>query len=165
MNSRLSFTRRRAFTLVEMMVVVGMLAILMSLGVVNLLKTQQSARITSTVNQLAADLRGQQLKSMTGDTDGTGTISAHGLYIQPTSYTLIRGYSYSASDPANFTVNLESGLALSTSFPSPEVVFLAGSGELSGYTPGSDTFTLIDTASTASVTFQFNRYGVIISNY
>lgn len=157
--------RRRAFTLIEMTVVLGMLTTLMSVGIVNLLKTQASARIGSSINQLVADIRAQQLKSMTGDTAGTGTISPHGIYVQPTSYTLFRGSAYSPADPANFTVNLEANMTLSTNFSSPQVVFLAGSGEVSGYTPGFDSLTLTDTTSTDSVTFQFNRYGVIISDY
>jgi len=155
----------RGLTLIELTVVLAILATLMSIGIVNLLKTQQVARVRSSTTQIVADIKAAQIQSMAGDTQGTGSIAPHGIYFEPDKYTLFRGSVYSPSDPSNFTILLEPNLVFSTSFPSSTLVFEPVSGEISGFTPGNSTVTLTDATSTEAVNFQFNSYGVITSVY
>lgn len=142
----------------------GIIAILVSFITINLLKPQTTASTSSSAQVLIADLREQQIKAMAGDSEGTGAAQAHGIYIESTRYTLFRGTNYSAGEPSNFTIDLESGLALSTTLPQQQIVFANRSGEVAGYTAGSDTITLSHTQSGEQKVITINRYGAISVN-
>ena len=95
---------KRGFTLPELLIVMGVLAILTTLATVNLLRPQHQASTVAAVNILMADIRQQQLKTMLGDTEGFN----------------------------NFSVTLEPPFQVSTTFPNNQIVFQAGSGEVAG---------------------------------
>lgn len=159
---------RSGFTLIEVLVVIAIAAILISLTSVSLVSVQTRSSINSLTDQLLADIRSQQLKSMTGDTEGSGEISAYGLCFQSQNYVLFRGSVYSPTDPSNFSVAIDEPISLSSSFsgsPCPVLVFSPGSGEIAGYTPGADTVTLSGDIPSETKTLQFNPYGVLISPF
>ena len=156
--------KRQGFTLIELALIMGIIAILVSFITINLLKPQTTASTVSTAQTLAADLKEQQIKAMAGDSEGTATAQAHGIYFEPTRYTLFRGTVFPAGDPSNFTINLETGLSLSTSFPQQQIVFTKRSGEVTSYTSGSDTITLSHTQSGEQKIITINRYGAITVN-
>lgn len=156
--------RNQGFTLIELSLVMGIIAILTGFVSINLLKPQVTASVASSTQTFAADLKEQQIKAMVGDTEGTGATQAFGVHIEADGYTLFRGTSFSPSDPANFTVNLEDGLALSTSLPLQQIVFIKGSGEVSGYTPGADTITISHTQGGEQKVVTVNRYSAITIN-
>lgn len=141
----------KAFTLIEFIVVAGIIAVLSAFITVNLLVSRQSASQQSTLNSLLADIKNQQLKAMT-------TAGFFGLYFESNRYTLFSGSAYSAPDPQNFVVSLDPSLTLSATFPSSILVFSAGSGEITGFVAGSDSLTL------GTETLVFNRYGTLIQN-
>src|SRR5262245_10764624 len=103
------------FTLVELLVAMALIGALMSLTFVNLNQPQRTASVAGAVETLAADLRSQQLKAMAGDGVSSSTAQAQGVYIQPTSYTLYKGSSYSAGDTDNIVLTPK-GVTLSTTF-------------------------------------------------
>ncbi len=158
--------RRSGFTLIEMVVVVGVLTTLLTIGLVSLPSLQYHSSLNSLADQLLADIQSQQLKAMTGDTDGSGVESAYGIYFLSDRYVLFRGTSYSSSDQDNFSVPLDPSVTLSASFPSSGagsiLVFSVGTGEISGYVSGQDTVSLTS-ASSAAKSLRFNHYGVLIS--
>lgn len=92
------------FTLPELLIVMGIVAILTTLATVNLLRPQHQASTQAALATLMADLRLHQLKAMLGDTE----------------------------DSANFSITLEPPLQVSTTFPNNQIVFQAGSGEVAG---------------------------------
>ncbi len=150
----------RGFTLVEIIITVGVLTALLTLTSISLLSSRKRTSLNSSVTQVLVDLRQQQAKAMAGDTDGSGTISAYGIYFTTGSYTLFKGPAYSPSDPGNFTISLEPNQSFSSDWT---VVFNSGSGEIAGFTPGNNTLTLTDSLENISKTFTLNRYGVITS--
>lgn len=154
---------KRAFTLIELTVILGMLATLMSVSIVSLLRSQQSAYLSSTSSQFITDLRSQQIRSMTGDTENSGLIGSYGIYIQPSSYTVFRGTDYLPQDPSNYVVALPDNLTLSTNMVGSQIVFLPGSGDISNYDPNQDHITITDSSSGESTAYHFNQYGVIVS--
>lgn len=156
--------KRQGFTLIELALIMGIIAILVSFISVNLLKPQTTASVASTAQILVSDLKEQQIKAMAGDSEGTATAQAHGIYFEPTRYTLFRGTVFPAGDPSNFTINLESGLTLSTSLPQQQIVFTTRSGEVASYTSGSDTITLSHTQSGEQKIITINHYGTITIN-
>lgn len=163
--SKLLLNKRKlgGFTLIEVALVVGIFAILASFATINLLRPQQSADLNSTTTSIIADIKQQQARSILGESGGGSSAVVHGIYFESNKYTLFGGLTYNSSDPANFVVNLSPGLTLSTTFTSSQVTFNLQSGEISGFTEGSNSVTL--TASGGqSKTLTFNKYGVVSVN-
>jgi len=149
-------TNESGFTLIELLIVIGIIGILFALGTINLGKAHSSASINSVTNTLLADLRNQQILSMTGNKGGASTEQPHGVYIQSSSYVLFSGPVYSGSDPYNFTLNIDP-VTLSTTFPSNQVVFNEGDGSVSGFSSSNNTITISVDGSSNTITI--NQYG------
>jgi prepilin-type N-terminal cleavage/methylation domain-containing protein len=150
--------RDAGFTLVELLVVMGLVAVLAGLVTINLVRPQTSSSLTGTVNTLIADLRSQQLKAMAGDSMSATSAQAHGVYVQTSQYTVFKGTVYSGADTENMAV-LPDGVTFSTTFPSSQVVFVKGTGEVDGFVNGSNTITITNTTGSAKI-ITINRYGV-----
>ena len=150
------------FTLPELLIVMGIMAILLGFITPNLLHFRQRSVINTTVDTLVSDLKSQQNKAMVGDTEGSGTISNYGAHFESNRYTLFRGSSYSAGDPSNFDINLDPSLSFSSiTVPDSSINFEKGSGGVNGWAGGSDTVTLTDSTNGDQKIIQINRYGAI----
>lgn len=136
---------RRGFTLVEIVIVIGLISLLSALSVVNLVSGSRRVVKTSTRSTLVADIRSQQIKAMTRISPGNN----YGIQIDDTSYTLL---------PDNYQVNLEN-MALSTTFPNSQIIFLPLSGQISGFINGQNTITLTDSTDGTTAVISFNSYG------
>ncbi len=157
-----NYRRRRAgFTLIETIVTIGIFTLLIALVVPGFASSISSASINTITTVFVSDLKSQQIKAMTGDTEGRGTPEPHGIHITATSYILFQGASFNASDDLNFEVPVDSKYTLSTSFPSDNIVFEQGSGEIVGFTASQNTITIIEDTSGAVEEIQLNQYGVI----
>ncbi len=153
---------RKAFTLPELIVVMGVLFTLLAFSSVNLLGSRHKASLNSTVTSLVSDLRLQQLKSILGDTEGRSSADSYGIYFGSNSYTLFHGSTYSAGSADNVVINIETGLSFSNvSLPGSYVVFSRGSGEFAGYNSSTDTFELSHSSAGLTKLFTINQYGVV----
>lgn len=150
---------QRGFSLVEITIVISIVALLLGLSTLNLFQFQHSSQLNATVSSFLADYKGQQIKAMTGDTSGIGSLSNYGIYFGTSSYTEFQN-TYGT---ANFVINLPSGTQLSTTFPSSQILFLKGSGMVSSFTSGKNTITIKDTANNTQKTITINQYGVVTS--
>ncbi|EKD62449.1 MAG: hypothetical protein ACD_52C00163G0001 [uncultured bacterium] len=157
------FFHKRGFTLIEVVLVVGIFAILASFATINLLRPQQSADLNSTITSIIADIKQQQARSILGETSGGSAAVVHGIYFENSKYTLFKGLTYNGADPANFVVSLSSGLALTTTFASSQVIFNLQSGEISGFAEGSNSVILTATGGQTK-TLTFSKYGVVNVN-
>lgn len=154
----------KGFSLLEVLVVMGLIAILTGLTVTNLIRPQTTASIDGVVNTLAADIKSQQLKAMVGDSLSASSAQEHGVRVQPTNYTLFKGASYAGGDTDNFTLQQGSDISLSTTFPSSVLIFTKAAGEVSGFVNGSNTITVTNTVSGQVKTLTVNRYGAVTIN-
>lgn len=152
------------FTLIELILIMGLFAILAALATVNLLRPQNKASIDTAVTTLVADLKEQQIKAMAGDSEGQGTAFAYGVYFEPQKYTLFRGSSYSGPDPAYFVIDLGGKVTLSSTLPLSQVVFSRRSGGVANFVAGSNTITITQNSSGQQKTITINRFGVINVN-
>ena len=152
---------RVGFTLPELILVMGIILTLAVLVSNSFLGGQHQTSLNTSLTTFVADAKAQQLKTMSGDTEGRTTADSYGIYIESNQYVLFHGTTYSASDPANSVIPLNTGLTLSTSFPGSILIFTPGSGEISGFISGSNTITL--SGPEVAKIIRFNRYGVIIS--
>ena len=153
---KFSIASPKGFTLVEVTLVVSLFFILVGLATVNLFNFQHKSQLDATVNSFQADYKEQQIKAMVGDTEGTSASTNYGVHFETTSYTLFRG-TYTFGNSANFVVVLPNTVTIATNFSNAQILFLKGSGEVSG----TGTITLTDTVTAAQKVLTINKYGVI----
>lgn len=149
---------RRGFTYVELLVVSGIMAVMIGLGIssVNRLQTQTSA--SSYLQQIVADMRSTQLAAMNGATGASAT--AAGVYFENNRYTLFYGTSYSPGNSQNFIVTLDSPWELSTTISNNTLVFEPGSGLITSIVSGQRAVSITRSDTGESATIYLNRYGV-----
>ena len=152
----------QGLTLIELMIVLGILAILFTLTTINITSLIPRANVTTTVDTLIADLKLQQARSMLGEM-GTATDSAQifGVHFDSNQYVLYAGATYSASSASNSAIVMPNTVQLSTTFPSGNILFSRGSGEIVNYASSSSTITVSDSVLNLQRTIQLNRFGVI----
>lgn len=153
---------QKGFTLIEILLVMAIISILFAISIVNLNTLQQNTYQNTSEELLLSDIKLQQLKSMTGDNNNSSTFETFGIYFGNTSYTLFRGATYSASDDENFTIELNPNLTFSNvEFANSQIVFEKNSGEIIGFTDGSDTITINNSITGTNAVITLNKYGVI----
>ncbi len=144
----------KGFTLTELLIVMGILAIIFTFTAPNLLHFQRRSALNTTTDTLLTDLKSQQIKAMVGDTEGRATTDNYGVHFDTNKYTLFHG-SYSSSDTTNFDVKLDPSLQFSSV---TSVIFSKGSGEVAS---APISVVLDDTTNTDQKTIQTNVYGAI----
>lgn len=155
----------KGFTLVELLVVMGIFAILASFATINLIQPQTQATLNTTVPQITTDIKTQQIYAMSGESNGLSSPQLHGIYFGTTSYTLFAGNSYDSENPSNLEVELEQGLVIeNVTFLDNQVVFRRGSGEIRNFDSANNTFDIRNTVSNEVINFEINRYGAIETN-
>ncbi len=151
----------RGLTLIELLLVIGILSILFAIGIVSLTNIRVISGNSSASVVLISDLKTQQIKAMTGDTEGRGVPDNYGVKILSNRYVLFHGLTYNPSDTSNFSVPVDNGYILSTTFPNSTILFASESGQLVGFVPNQNTISLTSTPSGQVKTIQFNAYGTI----
>ena len=151
--------RRMGFTMVELLLVMGIFAILIALSSVNYFSTVNQNTVGNAENVLIADLRSAQNKAMSGTAVSGVSQTSWGVKFLSNSYVIFPGTTYSASNTNNYVVTLPERVVLSTTFPSSQVQFSRISGEVMGYGNATDTITL--TVGSSSKTIELNVYGTI----
>jgi len=155
--------RNKGFTLLEILVVFGIMLILTAAISTAPTSMQNKASLNTTIDLLVNDLKQQQLRAMVGDTEGRATNDHYGVYIQTSTYTLFHGSAYSGADQYNFAITVNSPVQLTTTFANSSVIFTKGTGELLNFVNGSNTLTVENTVSGEQKVITLNRYGVITS--
>ncbi|MDO8515599.1 MAG: type II secretion system protein [bacterium] len=155
---------KRGFTLVEILVVMGLTTILISFSTISILGLQQRTQVNSKFNMLVTDFRSQQIKAMNGEADSSGNIIARGIHFDADKYVLFRGLVYNAADQSNFPVLLDDEQFVNISFPNNNIVFYPGSGEPVNFVIGSDKVTLQQNGGGIQKTITINKYGTIVSD-
>ena len=155
------FNSQRGFTLIELGIVLGIIAILLGFVTFNLVNVQKITSVNSEIDTLVSDMKSQQTKAMTG-AGSSGTGQSFGIYFQSDRYILFTGTSYSSTNSSNFTVTLGGNIEFSDStFPDNTLIFLRQSGELKGFIDGRNTISIQNTQGLNKKTITVNRYGVV----
>lgn len=150
------------FTLIELMIVLGISSILFGFVVFNLVRFQNTSSQQSNTDSLISDIRTQQQKAMEGITDGRPDSDDYGVYFQTNNYILFYGSVYNPVDPDNFQVDLPADLEFqSTTLPNNSIIFTRRSGEMPGFVVGQDSFTIRAVNIERDIVVTINRYGVI----
>ena len=149
------FSFQKGFTLVELAVVLSVIVTLLGFITISLVRSQQTASLTSTEEVLLADLKQQQLKSMIGDTEGRKTVDEYGVHFDQTKYTLFNG-TYVAGDTSNSVIVLDSNMQFNNA--GFDIIFSKLSGEISGVT----TVELQDNTNSQLKRIYLNIYGTVV---
>ncbi len=147
----------RGLTVIELIVVMGIMAVIITATSFNLLSGQRQVVKSGMVEQVVADVRSQQSKTMSGD----GTGSTFGVHFDTSSYVLFTGSVYDANDSSNFVVSLDNNVQFVTSFSGNNIIFTPVSGEVTNYVSGSDTISVIDATDNSVYVLHVNQYGVV----
>lgn len=159
-----SYRFQSGLTLIELMVVVGILGVLFSLTIVNVTRLTPSANVAAVTDTFIADLKSQQQKAMLGETGvllASGSAQPFGIHIDSNQYVLYAGITYSSASSSNSAIAIPNTIQLSTVFPSSNILFNKGSGEISGYATSSSTITVTDTVTNIQKVIQLNKYGIV----
>ncbi len=149
--------KRKAFTLIELVVVMGIITILFALSVPQLFRLQDRNTLQTTTTKLVSFMRQQQSSAMNSS-------QTHGIFFEPTQYTLFSGSEYTSTDPANTIVPLDYPVEFSQIlFPSSQMIFASGSGEITGFDATYHSVALKDTVHNQEKIIQFNTLGVPVS--
>lgn len=151
---------QKGFTLAEIIVVGGIVAMIFGLTISSNLRAQQSTSLQSSSMLLVSDIKQQQINSMTGFTLGEDTTSTYGVYFEEDGYTLFKGTAYDPSDSKNFVVKLPENIKLSEiKFLNSTLLFSKGSGEVVYFSDGLNEISLMGLNKT--VTISINKLGVL----
>lgn len=150
------------FTLVELLVVMGVFVTLFAVSTVALTGLIPKANVVTTHQTLLSDLKNQQLKAMVGDTNGSGDGSAYGIHLEPDRYILFVGPAYIPDSIENIEVLLAPGLLIQeNTFPSSNIIFLQNSGEISGFDELNSSFKLVNSTGEEHL-IDINKLGVVL---
>lgn len=148
---------QRGFTLVELAVVTSIFVTLLGFITISLVRSQQTASLTSIEEILVADLKQQQLKAMIGDTEGRATSDSYGIHFDSNRYVTFHGTTYSSADTSNSFFNLASNMQFNNS--GTKIIFKTTSGEITDDSISS--IVLRDITNGNTKTIKMNQYGVI----
>lgn len=153
---------QKGVSFAELMLSIAIFLLLIGFVSINLAKSTKHATLGSSVDILVSDIKSQQIKAISGATDGQAAAASYGIFIQANKYTLFRGNSYVSGDPGNFSITLDSRFQLTTTFAGGTLIFSQRSGEIAGL-QGQNTITLKTTDGLEQKTITLNKYGVITS--
>ncbi len=145
-----SSASQRGFTIIELLVVMGIGSILLGLTTISLLNVQHNTSVAAAQESLIADLKSQQSKAMNGSKNG-GNFGVHFSTPSNNTYTLFQGTDF-AHQTSTTVVTIDDGITYSGS----DVVFTAVSGEIS-----PSTITVTSTGGSGTKQIVMNKFGVV----
>ncbi len=153
---------QRGFTVIELLLSMSIFALLIGIVTLNLNTAQHKATISSTLETLISDISQQQINAMVGETEGRAQADTYGINFASTKYILFHG-TYNANDSTNFSITLPTVQTITSTFPSSQLIFSQGSGEVQGFNAAQNTITVKDTMSGEQKIITINKYGAITS--
>ena len=146
---------KKGFALIEMLTVMGIMAILFSLSVPQLFRLQDRNNLQNATIKLTSFIRQQQLNAM------NNTLSLYGVYLEQSKYTQFSGPKYISTESANIITTFDYPITLTQiDIPSSTLFFASGSGELVGYSSSHHSIVIKDTVYNMQKTILFNSLGV-----
>lgn len=152
--------RASGFTLVELLLVMGIIGILITISSLLLLNLIPKASFTTQSEVLLSQIRQQQLKAMTGYNEGEESGDYYGVFFQEHAYTLFKGQEYDPDSVLNYTTQTDDSFTFTTTFPDNQIVFEPNTGKVLNFIFGQNIIALTNKKDMGSITINFNEYGV-----
>jgi len=152
---------RRGFTLVELLVVIGIIAILFTMTGLLFFNTQAQVHTAEGVGVLIADIEAQQSKAMAGQTVSLVRPPGYGVHFESDRYILFSGSTYDSGDTNNQVVYLPGGVTFGEiDLSNNNLIFTAPSGEVASY--DSDASSVTISGGETNKTVKVNSLGVVV---
>jgi len=145
---------RKSFALVELLTVMGIIAILFSLSVPQLFRLRDRNSLQSETIKIISLMRQQQINAMNSS-------SLYGVHFEQSKYTQFIGANYNSTDSANITTIIDSPIEISQiNVPSMLLIFASGSGEIVDFDEEHNSLVIEDSVHHEQNTILFNSLGV-----
>lgn len=145
---------KKAFTFIEVVVVMGIVSLLFALSAPDLFKLQDRNVLQNTTTEIVSLLRQQQFNAMISP-------QIYGIHFEQSKYTLYSGNGFSDGKAENTIHEISYPITISSVlFPGGDVRFASGSGEIIGYSSVANTITITDTVHLIEKTIKLNSLGV-----
>lgn len=151
------------FTFIEIIIVTAIFLILLALITPAVFNFQSTANSDGIIETLLADIKNQQIKAMTGDTEGRGIPDTYGVQIQPSSYVLFHGQNFLPQDDTNFTIDIDSQFQIVSTYANNSIIFASGSGEITNFSESANQIIIREERTGKEKTIELNKYGTITS--
>lgn len=156
-----ALSRQRGLTLIELILVVGIIALLFGIGIVGLSSIQIVTARSTAATVLISDIRNQQIKAMVGDTEGRDAPDNYGVKFANDQYILFHGNSYDPLSSDNYSIPMPDAHSVSSSFQNETIIFASESGELIDFVDGQNSITVTNNPSSTTETIKLNKYGIV----
>jgi len=151
---------KKGLTLIEVLVVIGILAILFSLGTVIFGSFTRKDQALVEARRIEAILNEAKIKTISGFSLGEGQNLNFGVYFQTDRYVLFPGLTYDPQDSRNQEFLLPVSLEIvPIFFPENSVVFEKVTGEVLGFNPDQNYLILDDKKSQEKKKISLNHLG------
>ena len=155
-------TKRLGLALIELIIVLGIVAILSTFASFNIIRSRNVISLDSTVSSLINDIKSQQLQAMSGFTQAGVQNPYYGIYFEINRYILFHTASFQPGDTVNFTIDLDEDNQFNPiNLSNNQIVFASGSGTIDNFDPVQNHVTLKNTNSNEQKTIYFNKFGVV----
>lgn len=156
--------KRLGLTFIELIVVFGAMAILLSIASISSVRSRNIISIDSIVSGLINDIKLQQFYSLSEYHQGGVQNPYYGIYFEPNRYTLFHTENYQINDPNNFIINLEADSVFqSINLPDNQIVFASTSGTINNFDPNLNSIVLRNIKNNLQKSIYLNKYGAIYS--
>lgn len=153
---------RLGLTLVEIIIVLGIIAILTTFASYSIIRSRNAVSLDSTISSLINDVKSQQIEAMSGYTQAGVQNPYYGIYFETDKYTLFHTSSFQAGNSANFPIVLDQDNQFNPiNLPGSQIIFASSSGEIQGFDSSQNHVTLKNINSNEVKTIYFNKFGVI----
>lgn len=160
----------RAFTLVELIVVVGIVSTLSAIAYFSLGRLQTSTDSMSSIDRLTSTIRTQRMYAMLGNSVLKTSAMPQGIYFSQGKNTFVLFSCISSTnciyDPES-NLNIEEQLENTQIFttvnlPNNQIIFSPLSGEVMGYDQNKNSITVSSVANNSHATIVISSMGTII---
>lgn len=153
---------KKGFTQVELLLVVGILAVLLSLGTVIFSNFARQDQLMVEARKIESLLNEARMKTVAGFSLGEAQSQNFGVYFQVNQIVLFSGSSYDSLNPKNQIFTLPTELEIkSISLPSGSIVFEKISGEVLNFDPNLNSLILNDQKSDQEKRISVQQLGTV----
>lgn len=155
-------SKRPGLTLVEIIIVLGIVSILFTVTSFSIARSRNTISLDSTVSSLINDIKSQQLQAMSGFTQAGVQNPYYGIYFENKSYTLFHTNGWQAENKANFSIDLDKDSQFNTvNLFKDQIVFASASGTIENFDPNKNYVTIKNIYSGEQKTVYFNKFAVV----
>lgn len=155
--------KKSGFTLIEVMIVLGLTGMLILTISTSLFRSQQRASLESVASQIISDIKAQQTLAMAGVTSQNGSYVDYSIRFEEHAYTLFPGLVYDVSNVENRVIPIDTIISLSSiTFPSSVLSFARTSGDMVNYSSTTNSFVIRNSQTGDAHTVTLNKRGGII---